>query len=123
MKMQTFHRHVVFLVHFAQETHSAKYYKVLTTSRCSQNFVIFCTVSFLSKMYKKNNMPVKCLHFHFLDQSTIIHGVRMKSSTQQKVSQLVQDCKYLSEIVTSTTGTIIYTRSQSRLKIFETLSN
>src|SRR6218665_2577438 len=69
MKMQTFHRHVVFLVHFAQETHSAKYYKVLTTSRCSQNFVIFCTVSFLDKMYKKNNMPLKCLHFHFFYQS------------------------------------------------------
>src|SRR6218665_259062 len=65
MKMQTFHRHVVFLVHFAQETHSAKYYKVLTTSRCSQNFVIFCTVSFLNKIYKKNSMPLKCLHFHF----------------------------------------------------------
>ena len=35
-----------------------------------------------------------------------LHGVRMKSSTQPKVSQLVQNCKYLPEILTSTTGTI-----------------
>jgi len=40
MKMQTFQRHVVFLVHFVQETHSAKYYKVLTTSR-SQCYQIY----------------------------------------------------------------------------------
>src|SRR6218665_2954860 len=36
----------------------------------------------------------------------IIHGVRMKSSTQQKVSQLVQNCQYLPEISNSTTLTI-----------------
>ena len=35
-----------------------------------------------------------------------VHGVRMKSSTQQKVSQLFQNCKYLPEILTATTGTI-----------------
>jgi len=34
MKMQTFQRHAVFLVHFVQETGSAKYYEVLTTSTC-----------------------------------------------------------------------------------------
>src|SRR6218665_320586 len=35
-----------------------------------------------------------------------IHCVRMTSSTQQKVSQLVQNCKYLPEILNSTTVTI-----------------
>jgi len=52
-----------------------------------------------------------------------IHCVRMKSSTQQKVSQLVQNCKYLSEILNSTTVTIMYTRFQSRLEIVMELSN
>src|SRR6218665_184251 len=42
----------------------------------------------------------------FLWKVRKLHGVRMKSSTQQKVSQLVQNCKYLPEILTSTTGTI-----------------
>src|SRR6218665_2523467 len=36
-----------------------------------------------------------------------VHGVRMKSSTQQKVSQLFQNCKYLPEISNSTTLTIL----------------
>src|SRR6218665_3309543 len=35
-----------------------------------------------------------------------VHGVRMKSSTQQKVSQLFQNCKYLPAISNSTTLTI-----------------
>src|SRR6218665_1126775 len=43
-----------------------------------------------------NNRPIK----------VFIHGVRMKSSTQQKVSQLFQNCKYLPEISNSTTLTI-----------------
>src|SRR6218665_11242 len=36
-----------------------------------------------------------------------IHSVRMKSSTQQKVSQLFQNCKYLPEISNSITLTIL----------------
>src|SRR6218665_3524816 len=36
-----------------------------------------------------------------------LHGVQMKSSTQQKVSQLFQNCKYLPEISNSTTMTIL----------------
>src|SRR6218665_940324 len=46
-------------------------------------------------------------------QREIIHCVQMKSrppSTQQKVSQLVQNCKYLPEISNSTTVTIIFKR-------------
>src|SRR6218665_1801375 len=36
----------------------------------------------------------------------IVHCVRVKSSTPQNVSQLVQNCKYLPEILNSTTVTI-----------------
>src|SRR6218665_2222772 len=46
------------------------------------------------------------LYRFLFEVKVILHGVRMKSSTQQKVSQLVQNCKYLPEILTSTTGTI-----------------
>ena len=42
-----------------------------------------------------------------LNKLIYIHGVRMKSSTQQKVSQLFQNCKYLPEISNSTTLTIL----------------
>jgi len=38
----------------------------------------------------------------------------MKSSTQQKVSQLVQNCQYLPEILNSTTVTI-FTRDLKAL--------
>ena len=41
-----------------------------------------------------------------LTRTTVIHCVRMKSSTQQKVSQLVQNYKYLPEILNSITLTI-----------------
>src|SRR6218665_1187755 len=41
----------------------------------------------------------------------VLHCVRMKSSTQQKVSQLIQNSDH------------IYMRSQSRLKIFVKVSN
>jgi len=47
----------------------------------------------------------------------------MKSSTKQKVSQLVQNCKYLPEILNSTTVIIFTRRSQRRLEIFMKLSN
>src|SRR6218665_1251530 len=43
---------------------------------------------------------------HRLYTYMYIHCVRMKSSTPQKVSQLVQNCKYLPEILNSTTVTI-----------------
>jgi len=45
-----------------------------------------------------------------------IHCVRMKSSTQQKVSQVVQNCKYLPEIINSTTVTISTRDPQAVLK-------
>src|SRR6218665_1028399 len=41
-----------------------------------------------------------------LNEAMNIHCVRMKSSTQQKVSQLIENCKYLPEILNSTTVTI-----------------
>src|SRR6218665_2064403 len=45
-----------------------------------------------------------------------IHCVRIKSSTQQKVSQLVQNCKYLPEIINSTTVTIFTLDPKAVLK-------
>ena len=45
----------------------------------------------------------------YLQFTAEIHCVRMKSSTQQKVSQLVQNCKYLPEILSPTT-VAIFTR-------------
>jgi len=45
-------------------------------------------------------------HFYAREYSILLDCVRTKSSTQQKVSQLVQNCKYLPEILNSTTETI-----------------
>ena len=51
-----------------------------------------------------------------LTNMELIHCVRMKSSTQQKVSQLVENCKYLPEMLNSITVTIFTRDPKAVLK-------